>query len=113
MTAKPKTENRRPKYLAPPCPQGGEGLGAGVAGDGLVTRFGVAAALRVSVRTVDRMLAAGEIKPVRMRGWSVRFCLQEVIESLRNSNRKWGRRAVISNQSSVIGQQRTERTQAA
>ena len=64
------------------------------AGDGLVTRAGLAAALKVSVRTVDRMLETEEIKPVRMRGWSVRFFLREVVECLRNGNRKFGRRAV-------------------
>ena len=52
------------------------------AGEGLVTRAGLAAAFKVSVRTVDRMLAAEEIKPVRMRGWSVRFSLAEVIRKL-------------------------------
>jgi excisionase family DNA binding protein len=50
-------------------------------------------ALGVSLRTVDRMLAAGEISSVRMRGWSVRFCLSDVVEGLRNGNRKFGRRA--------------------
>jgi excisionase family DNA binding protein len=86
--ANQKAENRKQKaagreHITLPPPQSGEGAsGEAVAGEGLVTRAGVAAALKVSVRTVDRMLAAGEIKPVRMRGWSVRFSLAEVIRKL-------------------------------
>lgn len=83
--ANQKADNRKPKAAHPtlPSPQSGGGAaGEAVAAEGLVTRAGVAAALKVSVRTVDRMLAAGEIKPVRMRGWSVRFCLAEVIRKL-------------------------------
>ena len=37
--------------------------------------------LKVSVRTVDEMVAAGEITPVRIRGL-VRFCLAEVVREL-------------------------------
>jgi excisionase family DNA binding protein len=55
----------------------------------------LAAALGVSVRTVDRMVAAGEIVPVRMRGWSVRFYVPDVVEALRNERRKWGRAAAV------------------
>jgi hypothetical protein len=40
------------------------------------------------------MVAAGEIVPVRLRGWSVRFYVPDVVEALRNEKRKWGRRAV-------------------
>jgi len=121
----PKTEDpsrigqRRPKHLTPPPPQSGEGaVSEAFAGEGLVTRAGLAAALKVSVRTVDRMLAAGEIKPVRMRGWSVRFCLREVLEALRSGNRKWGRAADLERlkaetlRAEIRGTQRPERTQA-
>jgi hypothetical protein len=59
----------------------------------LVSRLGLAVALDVSLRTVDRMLAAEEIVPVRLRGWSVRFYVPDVVLCLRNRNRKWGRGA--------------------
>jgi excisionase family DNA binding protein len=38
-----------------------------------LTRFEFADALRVSVRTVDRMIAAGEIRVRRIRGKAVRI----------------------------------------
>ena len=50
---------------------------------GLVTRQGLAQALHVSVSTVDRMLADGEITPVRLRGKLVRFCLPDVMAELK------------------------------
>jgi hypothetical protein len=56
----------------------------------------LAAVLGVSLRTVDRMLAAEEIVPVRLRGWSVRFYVPDVVEALRNGNRKWGRKAALA-----------------
>ena len=77
-----------------------EGAGAG----GLLTRGGLAAALRVSVRTVDRMVAAGEIAPVRLRGWTVRFYLPDVVECLRNESRKFGRRAGMGEGCRLEGQ---------
>ena len=57
-----------------PSPQSGEG-------EQFLTRRGLAAVLKVSVRTVDEMVAAGEITPVRIRGL-VRFCLAEVVREL-------------------------------
>ena len=42
------------------------------------TRFEFADALRVSVRTVDRMIAAGEIRVRRMRGKAVRILREDV-----------------------------------
>jgi excisionase family DNA binding protein len=77
MNGNPKIERRRPKAEA----------------EGLLTRGGVAVVLGVSVRTVDRMKAAGEIRAVTLRGWSVRFVLGEVLEAVRNGNRKFGRAA--------------------
>jgi len=50
---------------------------------GLVTRQGLAAALCVSVSTVDRMLADNEITPMRLRGKLVRFCLPDVMAELK------------------------------
>lgn len=43
-----------------------------------VTRFELADLLQVSVRTVDRMIAAGEIPVRRVRGWAVRFLRSDV-----------------------------------
>ena len=42
------------------------------------TRFEFAAALRVSVRTVDRMIAADEIRVRRIRGKVVRILRSDV-----------------------------------
>jgi len=42
------------------------------------TRFEFADALRVSVRTVDRMIAAGEIRVCRIRGKAVRILRSDV-----------------------------------
>ena len=43
-----------------------------------VTRIELAALLRVSVRTVDRMIAAGELPVRRVRGRAVRFLRSDV-----------------------------------
>ena len=40
-------------------------------------------ALKVSLRTVDWLLADGEITPVRLRGKLVRFYLPDVLQELR------------------------------
>ena len=58
----------------------------------LLTTEDVAVVLKVSVRTVERMLHDGEITPVRLRGL-VRFRLEDVMAALRNEDRKWGRAA--------------------
>ena len=60
-----------------------------------LTRRGVAAVLQVSVCTVDRMVANGELPCVRL-GRRVRFYLPDVIEALRSGNRKWGRKAALT-----------------
>jgi excisionase family DNA binding protein len=65
------------------------------AGERLLNRFELAAALRVSLSTVDRMLANDEIPCMRLRG-RVRFHLADVIECLRKGNRKYGRRADLT-----------------
>jgi excisionase family DNA binding protein len=51
--------------------------------ESLLTRRELAAALKVSLRTVDQMLADEEITPVRLRGTLVRFCLPDVMRELR------------------------------
>jgi excisionase family DNA binding protein len=67
----------------------------GETGDGriLVTRRGLAVALGVSLRTVERMLHDEEIEPVRLHGWSVRFHVPDVVRRLRElgATRKNGR----------------------
>jgi excisionase family DNA binding protein len=50
--------------------------------NGFVTRHGLAALLKVSVRTVDEMVAAKEISPVRLHGPLVRFYMPDVIREL-------------------------------
>jgi excisionase family DNA binding protein len=49
---------------------------------GFVTRHELAGLLRVSVRTVDEMVAAKEITPVRLHGPLVRFYMPDVIREL-------------------------------
>ena len=51
------------------------------------TRPGLAAALQVSVCTVDRMVKSEELPCVRVRG-RVRFYVPDVVEALRKGNRK-------------------------
>jgi len=58
----------------------------------LVNSVGLAVALGVSLRTVRRMRAAEEIKPIWVRG-ALRFHIPDVVESLRDRSRKWGRAA--------------------
>jgi excisionase family DNA binding protein len=48
----------------------------------LLTREELAVALKVSLRTVDRMLADGEISPVKPHGRLVRFYLPDVMRQL-------------------------------
>ena len=55
-------------------------------GPGLLTRVGLAAALQVSVRTVDRMIAAGEIPVRRVRGKAVRFLRSDVEQYLKGKS---------------------------
>lgn len=50
-----------------------------------ITRAEFAAMLRVSVRTVDRMIAAGEIRVRRVRGKVVRFLRTDVEEYIRST----------------------------
>ena len=61
----------------------GQGPAAG-AGGGLrfLTREELAEILQISIRTVDAMVAAGELPCVRLRGAIVRFYLPEVVRHL-------------------------------
>lgn len=51
------------------------------ASERLLTREELARALRVSIRTVDEMVANGKIPVVRIRG-AVRFYLPDVVRAL-------------------------------
>ena len=65
------------------------------------TRLGLAVALQVSVSTIDRMVKSEELPCVRLRG-RVRFYLPDVVEALRNGNRKFGRAAELTADSAKI-----------
>ena len=51
--------------------------------DRFLTRAELALPLKVSLRTVDMMLANGDVTPVRLRGKLVRFYLPDVLQELR------------------------------
>lgn len=71
LTSTLSPERRGSEIAEPPC----------------VTRFELADLLQVSVRTVDRMIAAGEIPVRRVRGRAVRFLRSDVEKYLgRSSN---------------------------
>ena len=72
MTANPKSEKRSPKG----------GCGVSVTEGRLLTREELAVVLKVSLHTVDRMLAEEEIPCIKLRGWMVRFYMPEVIRVL-------------------------------
>jgi excisionase family DNA binding protein len=67
----------------------------------LLTREELAETLGVSVRTVHRMLADGEITPVRVRERLIRFYLPDVVRELvvTAMTRKHGRGAGVERQS--------------
>lgn len=85
MTGNPKSENASRTGQQNPK---ADSTGA------FLTRRGVAAVLQVSVCTVDRMVANGELPCIRL-GRRVRFYLPDVIEALRKGDRKFGRRAAV------------------
>ena len=74
----------------------GQGPAAG-AGGGVrfLTREELAEILRISIRTVDAMVAAEEVPCVRLRGAIVRFYLPDVVRHLTATllTRKRGRKA--------------------
>ena len=88
MAANPKTEKRSPE-AEPGKPEAGSS-------QPLLTSRDVGALLGVSLRTVERMIHDEEIKPVRLRGWLVRFRMEDVTEAVRNEGRKWGRKAALA-----------------
>jgi excisionase family DNA binding protein len=67
------------------------------------TRPGLAAALKVSVSTIDRMVKSEELPCVRLRG-RVRFYLPDVVEALRKGDRKFGRAAELTAESAKIAE---------
>ena len=88
MNADPKSEKRSPEGETPKAEAGGS--------QQLLTSREVAGLLGVSLRTVERMIHDEEIRPVRLRGWSVRFRMEDVREVVRNGGRKWGRNAALA-----------------
>jgi len=85
MTVNPKIET--PSTEAARCStaedsKNAEADGAGCGCARLLTREELAAALKVSLRTVDRMLAEGEITGVRVHRTVVRFYLPDVVRQL-------------------------------
>ena len=72
MAANLKTESRGPQVERPEAPAEGR----------LLTREELAVVLKVSLSTVDRMLADGEIPQIRLRGSLVRFYLPDVVRQL-------------------------------
>ena len=72
---------------------GGGGRGEDLREDWVVTKQGLAALLKVSLKTVERMLKNGDI--TRMKGLPsdvVRFYLPDVMEELRRGKNKFGRK---------------------
>ncbi len=88
MNADPKTEKRSAK-TGPEAARGEQ----------LLTSRDVAVLLGVSLRTLERMIHDEEIRPVRLRGWSVRFRMEDVRDVVRNGGRKWGRNAALAENS--------------
>lgn len=88
MNADPKSEKRSPDGETRRAEAGGS--------QQLLTSREVAGLLGVSLRTVERMIHDEEIKPVRLRGWLVRFRMEAVTEAVRNGGRKWGRKAALA-----------------
>lgn len=72
----------------------------------VLTREELAAVLKVSVRTVDRMVTVGDIPVMELGEDLVRFYLPDVLEALRSGKRKFGRRAGTGEERSEIGEQR-------
>ena len=72
MAANLKTESRGPQVERQEAPAEGR----------LLTREELAVVLKVSLSTVDRMLADGEIPQIRLRGSLVRFYLPDVVRQL-------------------------------
>ena len=91
----PNSETRNPKAEPRKAEAG--------TGQQLVTSRGVAGALGVSLRTVERMVHDEEIKAVRLRGRLVRFRLEDVMEAVRNEGRKWGRKAAMPGKTTTEG----------
>jgi len=73
----PKSENRSPR-----AERLADGLKPETGGVQLLTREELAVVLKVSLHTVDRMLAEEEIPCIKLRGWMVRFYMPEVIRVL-------------------------------
>lgn len=82
-TQKLKTEKKNSVHLTSTLSPERRGSGSSPA---CVTRFELAELLHVSVRTVDRMIAASEIRVRRVRSKVVRFLRSDVEEYLHGKN---------------------------
>ena len=69
----------------------------------MLTREELAAVLRVSVRTVDRMVTAEDIPVMDLGDDLVRFYLPDVLEALRSGKRKFGRNVVTGGPRPEVG----------
>ena len=70
----------------------------------IVTKEELAEALKISVRTLERMVANGDITPLGPPGGRVRFCLPDVMEELRRGKHKFGKSADLSAGSRVMAE---------
>jgi excisionase family DNA binding protein len=76
----------------------------------LLTAEGLARALQTSLRTVERLLADGEISAVRIGGRLVRFYLPDVLRELRAASGT-SKRGCARREGSAEATKGTERTQ--
>jgi excisionase family DNA binding protein len=87
------SQRPHPLPLSRPTGEGGVGLSPERSGSEpsaespCVTRLELTELLRVSVRTVDRMIAAGELPVRRVRGRAVRFLRSDVDHYLNGGGR--------------------------
>ena len=89
LTTRPVPSGQRPGSASqPPAPTSPAVAAKEIPGpaEACVTRFEVARLLRVSVRTVDRMIAAGELPRRRVRDKTVRFLRADVERYLNGAN---------------------------
>ena len=90
MNTEITNSEQKPVHLTPPLGPSRAGheeqRGSEVVEPPCMTRFELADLLQVSVRTVDRMIAAGEIPVRRVRGKAVRFLRSDVEQYLKGQS---------------------------
>jgi excisionase family DNA binding protein len=94
VNANLKLETRKPNGEAPAALSASSPLGGESSAIRFLTREELAEALKISVRTVDTMVAGGEIPHLRLHGNFIRFYLPDVVRHLSAtaliSKRRWG-----------------------